>query len=102
MINNIALKVAYTAMAAIAGAVTSLSLTKWKEMTTPEIVMALFVGASFAVFFTPWFLHSIIRVDEGDVRTISFITYISASGSNILIPIAIKYVGKFVGAGDPK
>ena len=42
--------VAYTIMAALAGAVTALAFRPWKKMTGLEIALTLFVGFSFAIF----------------------------------------------------
>lgn len=96
----------YTAMAAIAGAITALAFRKWQEMTAGEIMFALFVGASFAWFVTPMILHGLTGETGPNVRYVSGITYIMASGSNALLPLIIsKARGLLVrvfGEGDIK
>jgi hypothetical protein len=96
--DNPLLRTAYVGMAAIAGAVTALAFQKWKEMTPTEIVLTLVVGASFAIFVVPLILHLAFGLNETDIRTIAGITYISASGSNTLIPLAIRWLGRVFGA----
>ncbi len=81
----------YVFMAAVAGAVTALSLMRWKEMSAPEIMLTLFVGASCAIFVTPWAAHALLGLNDTSVRTIAGLTYVTASGSNIIIPKLIKW-----------
>ena len=96
------LKGAYTLLAAIAGAVTALSFQNWKAMTIREALMSLFVGASFAIFVTPLIVDRLLGTTEEASRMIAGLTYIAATGSNILIPMAIKWAGRVFGTGEPK
>lgn len=99
---NVLVQHVYVLMAAIAGSVTALSLMRWKEMSTGEIALTLFVGASFAIFFTPWAAHELFGLKDSNVRTIAGLTYIAASGSNILIPKAIKWFGRNSGIEEER
>jgi hypothetical protein len=96
--NDPMLKAGYVAMAAIAGAVTALSFMKWKEMTYPEVFLTLFVGFSFAIFVTPWVAYSVFGMDNvEEVGAVAGLTYITASGSNSLLPVLIKKVRRLLG-----
>ncbi|WIW88947.1 hypothetical protein K3M67_02915 [Sphingobium sp. V4] len=93
--------IAYTIMAALAGAVTALAFRPWKKMTGMEIGLTLFVGFSFAIFVSPWVAHSIIKVPAAEPRAASFITYIMGAGSNILLPRLIQLIERLLGTkGD--
>ncbi|WP_069338320.1 hypothetical protein [Sphingobium yanoikuyae] len=93
--------VAYTIMAALAGAVTALAFRPWKKMTGLEIALTLFVGFSFAIFVSPWVAHSIMQVPANEPRAASFITYVMGAGSNILLPRIIQFFERLLGAkGD--
>jgi hypothetical protein len=98
--NDPMLKVVYVLMAAIAGSVTALSFLRWREMTWGEICLTLFVGFSFAIFVTPWIAHIAFGLNAADVRTIAGLTYVSASGSNILLPLLIRRLKRAVGEGE--
>ncbi|WP_420142796.1 hypothetical protein [Sphingomonas sp.] len=89
-------------MAALAGAITALSFKQWREMSTPEILMALAVGTSFAVFVAPWIAHNSLNVSESDARAVAGMTYIFGAGSNTLLPLLINWVKRFLGQGDAK
>ena len=84
----------YLLMAAVAGAVTALSFRQWKSMTGTEIGLTLFVGASFAIFVAPLLAE---WMAIGSPRGVAALTYISASGSNVLIPVAIKWLKRVFG-----
>lgn len=84
----------YLLMAAIAGSVTALSFKQWKSMSYGEIWLTLFVGASFAIFVAP-LLAEWLAI--GSPRGVAALTYISASGSNVLIPVAIKWLKRVFG-----
>lgn len=89
----------YMAMAAVAGAVTSLSGLSWRTMTWGEIFLTLFVGASFAIYVTPWIAH-IALGPNSDQKTIAGLTYVAASGSNFLLPVMIRYTKRLLGHED--
>lgn len=92
---------AYTGMAAIAGAITALSFMKWREMSWPEVGMTIFVGAAFALFAVPFIAADWLGMDINNLRAICGVTYLGATGSNILIPIAIRRLRGAIGGEDP-
>jgi hypothetical protein len=91
------LRMIYFLMAAFAGAVTALAFMKWQEMHWFERALTVFVGFSFAVFATPWLAHIVFGTSENDGHAIGFLAYLSASGSNILLPMAIRWLGRMFG-----
>lgn len=95
--DNPLMKWLWPLIASLAGAVTALSFRPFKRMTRVEIGMALFVGASFAWFVAPWVNHMIFKEGATDVRVLGGVYYLMASGSNILIPFAIKWISKVFG-----
>lgn len=99
--HGIAIK-AYVAMAAVAGAITALAFHKWKEMSPTEIVLTFVAGFSFAVFVTPWVANSLFQVPDDNVRAIAALTYIFGSGSNILLPVIIRWIGRAFGHGEAR
>lgn len=92
----------YVMMAAIAGAVTALAFSKWKDLTKGEIFLTLLAGFSFAVFVTPWVAHQFFGLDDENVRATAALTYIFGSGSNILLPLIIRWTGRAFGNGGMK
>lgn len=84
-------------IASLSGAVTALSFRPFKQMSPVEIWMALFVGASFSWFVSPWVNRMIFGNGPTDVRILGGVFYLMASGSNILIPFAIKWFSKVFG-----
>jgi hypothetical protein len=91
----------YMAMAAVAGAVTSLSGLAWRTMSWGEVFLTLFVGASFAIYVTPW-LANLALGPQADMRTIAGLTYVAASGSNVLLPMLIRWVARMAGLEDKR
>jgi len=79
----------YAAMASIAGAITALSYKKWQVMNRKEVVLGLFVGASFAWFVTPLIVERFITPSPDNARIMAGFTYLVAAGSNVLIPMMI-------------
>jgi Mg/Co/Ni transporter MgtE len=94
--NLTALKAVYYGMAAVAGAVTALSFMRWREMTWPEVCLTLFVGFSFAIFVTPWIAFTVLGLDP-TVQITAGLTYLSASGSNSLLPLLIRRIRRMIG-----
>lgn len=93
----------YAAMASIAGAVTALSFKKWQAMTSVEVILGLFVGASFAWFVTPLIVDRFLTPSPDNTRVTAGLTYLVAAGSNVLIPLMIGKARKMVGLeGDDK
>lgn len=90
----------YLLMAAVAGSVSSLSMRKYREMSAVEIAISLFVGATFAIFVTPLILGPTVGADV-ETQKVAGITYVMATGWNILMPFAISRV-KALWPGDDK
>lgn len=91
------MKALYPVMASLAGAITALSFRPFANMTKGEVTMALFVGASFAMFVGPWVVHMLPDSITSDIRLQAGIFYLMASGSNALIPLGIKWIGRVTG-----
>jgi hypothetical protein len=91
---------AYIAAAAFAGAITSLSMSKWQEMDRRQIWLALIAGFSFAVFVTPYVAHEVLGVRIDAIRPVAALTYLFAVGSNVFIPVLIKRISKLMGGEE--
>lgn len=94
---------AYTALAALAGAVTALGgggATRWRELSRIDIAMTTVGGFSFAIFVTPWFAHDILGIAEDNGKAIAALTYVFGSGSNILLPACICSLKRLIGTGE--
>jgi hypothetical protein len=91
------LRLGYIVMAALAGAITALAFTRWKELSRAEIILTLVAGFSFAVFVTPWVAHQFFGVDDRNLRAIAALTYIFGSGWNIVLPKVIRWTGQQFG-----
>lgn len=89
-------------LASMAGAVTALSFRPYKRMAPVDIGMALFVGTTFAWFVSPWVNHVIFGEEPPDIRILGGVFYLLASGSNILIPFAIRRLRKLFGSQLPE
>lgn len=95
-------RIGFLSIAAFAGAITSLAATKWKDLSLAEIVLTLVAGFSFAVFVTPWVASAFFGVSNSDVQALAALTYIFGSGSNILLPLLIRWISRVFGSGEPK
>lgn len=93
-------RLGYTLFAAISGAITSLAFMKWKDMDWVTICLTLFVGFSFSLFVAPWMAHTLLRIDEGDARALSMLTYVAAAGAHALIPRLVNWVSNAIGAKE--
>lgn len=93
---------AYIAMAAVAGAITSLSLSNYREKTRTEIGLTVFVGTAFAIFFIPWFTVDILKVNTESIKTACGLTYLGGTVANALMPAIVKRVRKHFGLEDEK
>lgn len=102
--NDPILRPIYIFMAAIAGAVTSLSMLQWRSMPWREILFTIFVGAAFAIFGAPWIAVDVLNVDDSTLRTACFITYAGGTCANALIPLLVGWAKKKLGMddGEPK
>lgn len=85
-------------LASLAGAVTALSFRPFKRMSPVDIFMALFVGTTFAWFVSPWVAHASFGYEPPGIRVVGAVYYLMASGSNILIPFAIRRLRTVFGA----
>jgi len=92
----------YVAMAAAAGAITALTFTRWRTLSVAEIVLTLIGGFSFAIFVTPWAAEQFFGIEDDNVRAIAAMTYLFGVGSNVLLPMIIRWIGRVLGSGDPK
>lgn len=90
-------RMGYTILAALSGAITSLAFMKWRDMDWMTIVLTIFVGFTFALFAAPYIAHNLIGINEGDARAVSMITYTSAAGAHIILPKVVKWVSRFFG-----
>lgn len=90
----------YTLLASFAGALTALSFRPFKKMSGGEILLALVVGASFAIFVGPLAALWIFGKGPVDIRLFGAVLYVMASGSNILIPWAIQRIKTMAGHRD--
>lgn len=84
----------WTILAALAGALTALSYRPFRGMNALDIALALFVGASFAIFAGPWFVKIILGSGPQDARMVGALYYGLASGSNVLIPAFVRWLRK--------
>lgn len=89
--DNPILRWAWPLLASLAGAVTALSLRPYRHMKPIDIAMALFVGTTFAVFVSPWVAQTAFGYEPPGIRVVGGLYYLMASGSNILIPVAIRW-----------
>jgi hypothetical protein len=103
MDDNQLLRWLWPVLASLAGAVTALSFRPYAKMSPIDIVMALCVGTTFALFVSPWVAHAAFGYEPPGIRVVGALYYLMASGSNVLIPFAIRWLKKFIGsqnAGD--
>lgn len=85
-------------LASLAGALTALSFRPFKDMSRIEIVLALFVGFSFAIFVGPWVVHWYFGTAQPDIRVTGAFFYLMASGSNALVPFFIRKMSNVIGS----
>lgn len=82
----------YLIMAALSGAITSLSLTNFKTRTRGEIALTVFVGTAFAMFFVPWFTLDVLKINNDNLRTACGLTYLGGTVANALLPAIVKKI----------
>ena len=90
-------RILYPLLASIAGAITALSFRPYKAMSNFEIGLSLFVGASFAMFVGPWVAFMVFGNGPADMRMMGALFYVMASGSNVLIPLAVRWLSRSFG-----
>jgi membrane protein CcdC involved in cytochrome C biogenesis len=95
--NDAIMRLAWPTLAALAGAVTALSFRPYKKMSAVEIIVSLTVGTSFSVFVGPWVAVWVFGNGPVDIRLLGGLFYLMASGSNILIPIAVRKLAQMLG-----
>lgn len=88
---------AWTVLAAVAGAVTALSSRPLESMTRWQIGLSFFVSASFAIFVGPLLVRLIFGVEPPDIRLTGAVYYLLATGSNVLVPLAVRRLSGFIG-----
>jgi len=98
--DNPVMRQIYILMAAVAGAITALSMLRWKEMSWGEIWLTVFVGTSFAVFLVPWAASSVLKVSFDGLQTICGLTYLGGTCANALLPRVIRKVAKTAGLDE--
>lgn len=77
-----------------------MSFRPFAEMRAGEIILSLFVGASFAIFVGPWVVRMVFGAAPMDIRILGGIFYLMASGSNVLIPLLVRRLSGLVGAEE--
>lgn len=89
-------------LASFAGSLAALSFRPYQSMTRLEIAISLTVSATFAIFVGSWVATQIFGTDPVDIRLLGGLYWLMATGSNILIPLAVKKLGSLFGsnAGD--
>ncbi|HVQ09517.1 MAG TPA: hypothetical protein VMS43_13885 [Allosphingosinicella sp.] len=88
----------WSLLASFAGALTALSARPFRDMTRGEIMMALIVGASFAIFVGPLVALWIFGRSQVDLRIMGGILYLMATGSNVLVPLAVRKLSSLFGS----
>ena len=89
-------------LASLAGAITALSFRPYKSMAWHEITLSLIVGTSFATFVGPLAASWIFGNGPVDIRMLGATFYLMASGSNVLVPLAVRKLSSFFGTEDSK
>lgn len=87
-------------LSSAAGSITALASRPFKLMSRTEIMLALFVGASFAYFAGPWVVQMIFGHQPTDQHIVGGIYYVMATASNILLPFLIRKVSATLGYRD--
>ena len=96
------LRLLWPLLASLAGAITALSFRPYRNMKVIEITMSLIVGTSFATFVGPLAAVWIFGNGPVDIRMLGATFYLMASGSNVLIPLAIRKLSSFLGTEAAK
>ncbi len=91
----------YIVIAAVGGAIVSLSFAKWQEMPWRERGMSVFVGTLFALFGVPWLVGDIMGVDIAPLRVACGITFFGALGAPSFIPPILGAIRKWGKLEEP-
>lgn len=98
--DDIMVRFVYIPLAALMGAVSSLGARRWRSMTKTKMALAILMGATFAMFVTPWAAREFIGVKEDDARAIVALTYLFAIAAHIILPWIIQKLERLIGTGD--
>lgn len=94
------LRYVYIPLAAFTGAISSLGARRWRTMSKSKILLAVFMGATFAMFVTPWAAHAIMGIKEDDARGTVALTYLFGIAAHIILPWLIQRIERMIGTGD--
>lgn len=87
-------------LASLAGSVTAQSFRSFKNMTPWEIIVAIFVGASFSIFVTPLIIHMTYGPAPGiNLYVLGGLFYVSGTSYNVLLPWIIRRLTGLMGDG---
>lgn len=78
----------------VAGGLTSLYFQPWKEWGAVQIVWWVFIATAFAFLVAPLVFREIEDSQAG-----GGIFYLMAAGTSILLPKAVRWVGRALGDG---
>lgn len=85
-------RAAYLILAALAGAITALSVMRWREMGWPERILTVTVSMAFALVFVPWAVGDLMGVNIAPLRAACAITYVGALTAHAVVPRLIRKV----------
>lgn len=87
-------RVVYIGMAAVAGAITALSLMDRARMTRWDMVLTVFVGTSFALFAVPYLTADVLHLERSTLSAACGLTYLGGTFGNALIPPLLRKLKK--------
>lgn len=103
--NNSALMWLWMTLATLGGAITSISLRPYKEMTRPEIILAFFVSSTFAMFVGSVAAEVVARWAAKylggapvNLRVYGAVMWFMAASAHFLLPVAIGRAKRFISA----
>lgn len=85
----------YGVIGSIAGGISSLTVSGWKNKSRTEVWLSIFVAATFSFFVAP-----LMFAGWMDTRAAGGIFYLMATGSNVLIPPSVRWLRRLAGV-DP-
>lgn len=91
----------WAGLAALAGAASSLSFQPYKTMTWREIMLTLFVSASFAIFVGPPLAEAVAKWYGGgilSIRVYGAVMWFMGAAAFALIPATINRAKRFIAA----
>lgn len=90
-----AIQYVYGVLGSIAGGISALTVNGWKGKSKSEIWLSIFVSTTFAFFVAPLMFSGWM-----DTRAAGGIFYLMATGSNVLIPPAVRWLKRLAGIDD--